>query len=417
MKTELAVTTLALSCASAFAQAPGTLEVYGLLDVGINHVTGIAGGSKTSLASGIMDGSRLGVRGNEDIGGGWRSLFVLESRVEVNSGTFSNRPASGSQLPDRLAQAGLLSPSAPLPQLPVTGAANAIGSRIGVNLANSIWDRQVYVGLVTPVGALLAGHQYTPAYEVFATFDATHTSSSLSAGQINSTPTGVDIRADNALAYRIQSGGLTASLMRTFDGGTISKANRLMGLGVTYKSERFSVGAGYNTHNNELGQTALKSGLVGASLALGPGTLSGLAAAIKDDHPAGLSTLSAQLQAAPTPTPAFVADAIQAAFVTGLKQDARLFNIGYTLVTGALTSTVAYSRYDDRRSFDADVSSYGVTYSYALSKRTDINAVLTRFENKGLAQAAPGGGGFLGGFTATAGTDSNNVALGIRHRF
>lgn len=416
MKTELVVSALALSCASAFAQAPGAVEVYGLLDVGVNHVTGIAGGSKTHLASGIMDGSRLGVRGNEDIGGGWRGLFVLESRVEVNNGTFSNRPASGSQLPDRLANAALL--GVPVGFQPaVTGAANAIGSRIGVNLANSIWDRQVYVGLVTPVGALLAGHQYTPAYEVFATFDATHTSSSLSAGQINSTPTGVDIRADNALAYRIQAGGLTASLMRTFDGGTISKANRLMGLGVTYKSERFSVGAGYNTHNNEVGRTALKSGLVGASLSLGPGTLSGLVAAIKDDNPAGLSTLSAQLQGAPTPTPAIVADQIQAAFIAGLKQDARLFNIGYTLVTGALTSTVAYSKYNDRGPFDADVQSYGVTYSYALSKRTDINAVLTRFENKGLAQAAPGGGGFLGGFTASAGTDSNNVALGIRHRF
>ena len=34
-----------------------------------------------------------------------------------------------------------------------------------------------------------------------------------------------------------------------------------------------------------------------------------------------------------------------------------------------------------------------------------------------LAQAAPGQAGFLGGVTATAGTDSNSIAFGIRHRF
>jgi predicted porin len=58
-----------------------------------------------------------------------------------------------------------------------------------------------------------------------------------------------------------------------------------------------------------------------------------------------------------------------------------------------------------------------VAYTYALSKRTDINAVLTHFDNKNLAQAAPGQAGFLGGFTASPGTDSNSIALGIRHRF
>ena len=49
-----------------------------------------------------------------------------------------------------------------------------------------------------------------------------------------------------------------------------------------------------------------------------------------------------------------------------------------------------------------------------LSKRTDLNAVLTHFDNKDLAQAAPGQAGFLGGLTTSAGTDSNSLALGIR---
>jgi len=46
-----------------------------------------------------------------------------------------------------------------------------------------------------------------------------------------------------------------------------------------------------------------------------------------------------------------------------------------------------------------------------------MNFVATRFNNKNLAQAAPGQAGMLGGVTASAGTDSNAFAIGVRHRF
>ena len=99
------------------------------------------------------------------------------------------------------------------------------------------------------------------------------------------------------------------------------------------------------------------------------------------------------------------------------RQDAQLFHIGYRITIGAHTIVTAFNRLDDKRAVNADTDSYGVTYSYALSKRTDLNAVLTRFNNKGQGQLAPGGNGFLGGVTAAAGVDSTNIALGIRHRF
>jgi hypothetical protein len=71
----------------------------------------------------------------------------------------------------------------------------------------------------------------------------------------------------------------------------------------------------------------------------------------------------------------------------------------------------------DRRAPDADTRSYGVAYAYSFSKRTDINAVSARFDNSGLGQLAPGGGGYLGGVTASAATDSTRLARGQRHRF
>ena len=92
-------------------------------------------------------------------------------------------------------------------------------------------------------------------------------------------------------------------------------------------------------------------------------------------------------------------------------------HLGYRHVTGPHTISVAYNSYNDKRPANADVASYGLAYTYALSKRTDLNAVLVRYNNDNLAQVAPGGNGYIGGVTATAGTDSTGMAFGIRHRF
>ena len=193
-----------------------------------------------------------------------------------------------------------------------------------------------------------------------------------------------------------------------------NKANRLGGVMAQYKMGNLMVGAGYNKLNNDLGLNSLESTILGASYAVGPGTISGLVVQVKDDNPAGVSGITASL----TPlTGAPAAALVQAAFTSALRQDAQVLHIGYKMTTGPNTFYVAYSSFNDKRAPNADVASYGAAYTYALSKRTDLNAVLTHFNNKGLAQAAPGQAGFLGGVTTSAGVDSNNVAFGIRHRF
>jgi predicted porin len=405
-----AATLAALSTGTATAQSSVTL--YGIIDAGVTQVNGLRGGSIKQLSSGIMDGTRLGVRVNEDMGGGWRALATLEQRIELDTGGFSNRPPSGSALPDRLSQAARLGLPAQLQPVVSSVAAN-IGAGIGVNLNNAAWDRQAFAGLVTPVGAILAGRQYTPAFEVSATFDTLGTQSSLSAGQVGSLPAGFDIRLSNSVAYRIQAGGFTASLMAAAREGS-GTTGRFGGAMAMYKNQRFSVGVGYNARDNEVDQKSLTSLVLGASVNIGPGTLSLMGATIEDKNPTGLSGLSAQL----TPTVGSATAAVVAnAFTNALRQDSRLSHIGYKLVLGSNTVYVAYTELDDTRAPNADTRSFGVAYSYALSKRTDINAVATRFDNSGLGQAAPGGGGYLGGITASAGTDSTSLALGIRHRF
>ena len=88
----------------ASAQTAPSVTLYGLVDVGITSVSGLKNGTVTQVASGIMEGSRWGVKGNEDLGDGYRAIFTLESRVEADTGAFGSRPISGLQLSDRYSQ-------------------------------------------------------------------------------------------------------------------------------------------------------------------------------------------------------------------------------------------------------------------------------------------------------------------------
>ena len=269
------------------------------------------------------------------------------------------------------------------------------------------------MGLVTPVGAVLAGRQYTPGYETSAAFDALQTQSALSAGQVASIPSSIDIRLSNTIAYRIVQGPISAALMVGAGEGSAT-TGKFYGANAMYKTPAFSAGVGYNTRENERGAKSLTNIVLGASLALGPGTVSGLYVSVKDSAPSGLSGIATSV----TPSVGAATGAlIQNAYIEALKQDGKLMQIGYRMTTGVNTFYVAYNKWDDGRPNNADTSSYGVVYSYALSKRTDINAQAVRFVNSTLAQAAPGGGGYLGGVTTSAGTDATSLGLGVRHRF
>ena len=417
----------ALCCAGlAQAQTANSVTLYGIADAGITSVSGLKGGTVTQLSSGIMEGSRWGVKGNEDLGGGYRAIFTLESRVELDTGANSSRPISGSQLSDRFSNAALLGLPATL-QPAVSGVDAALANEFGVNVGasgNRAFDRQAFVGLVTPFGGFLAGRQYTPAFETTATYDIMETQSGLAAGQIVAFPAVLEIRKSNSLAYRFVKDGISGSLM--YAAGEVAgdaTKGRMLGLNANYKAAMFAVGFGYNAAYNELGNKSLTSAVLGASMNFGSSKVSSFVAKITDDNPNGLSIISALLTPSLTValgSPAAGAGAaalVQSKFIDAFKQDGTLFHIGYRLVTGPSTISVAYNNYNDNRPANADVRSYGAAYTYALSKRTDLNAVLVHYDNSSLAQVAPGGNGYIGGVTASAGTDSNSLALGIRHRF
>ncbi len=394
---------LMLGGSCVWAQQDGAVEVYGLIDAGVSRVSGVRGGSVYQVNSGIVEGSRWGLRGREDLGGGYKTLFVLESRFEVDTGALGNKPVTGNQLPDRVASPTALG----LPDTALTrGTVSAIGAQLaaadlGVNIPGRFFDRQAFVGLITPVGAVLAGRQYTPGFEVAAYFDILNLATAASPQQLVAFPAGVDIRISNSLAYRVEKAGFSGSAMVGAREGSAA-TGRFLGLGGMYKTERYALGLAHNTRYNELGNRSLTNTVVGGTLNLGFGVVSAQFNDIKDDNPSGLSTL---------PEP------FQTAFVNALKQDSQLFHMGYRHLLGANSVAFAYNQLNDNRPANADVASYGVAYTHVLSKRTDLSLALAHIDNKARGQVAPGGNGYLGAVAEVAGRDVNSLSFGIRHRF
>ncbi|MBF5013190.1 porin [Burkholderia pseudomultivorans] len=88
-KTIVAAATLGMFGASAHAQSSVTL--YGLIDAGVTYAnkaaTSTGHGKLVKYGDGVASGSRWGIRGTEDLGGGLKALFVLESGFSSGDGT------------------------------------------------------------------------------------------------------------------------------------------------------------------------------------------------------------------------------------------------------------------------------------------------------------------------------------------
>lgn len=76
---------VAASGAAAFAQS--SVTVYGSVDQYVSHLSSSSGRSVTALEDGAVLRSRLGFRGQEDLGGGLYAKFQLEMGINADNGT------------------------------------------------------------------------------------------------------------------------------------------------------------------------------------------------------------------------------------------------------------------------------------------------------------------------------------------
>src|SRR3989449_11634138 len=91
---ELLATSVASACtlpAVALAQVPSWIQIYGRANVSYERIT-TSSSSNTAVQPNqsnwdlVDNSSRIGVRGNKDLGGGLTGLFQMESRVRLNTG-------------------------------------------------------------------------------------------------------------------------------------------------------------------------------------------------------------------------------------------------------------------------------------------------------------------------------------------
>src|SRR5437868_12437876 len=107
-RTAATAVSLAAAAASPGAHAQSSVTLYGIVDTGIQYYNNAAGGGAVagmpSLTGEVP--SRFGLRGVEDLGGGYRAFFVLENGFAPNSGTLNY----GGRLFGRQANVGIESP-------------------------------------------------------------------------------------------------------------------------------------------------------------------------------------------------------------------------------------------------------------------------------------------------------------------
>jgi len=83
---------IAVACAlfPLLAAAQSSVTIYGIMDGGVEYVNKQRVGSNLQrVVSGAESGSRLGYRGIEDLGGGLRAVFTLESGLNIDDGTYA----------------------------------------------------------------------------------------------------------------------------------------------------------------------------------------------------------------------------------------------------------------------------------------------------------------------------------------
>ncbi|CAB3724597.1 porin [Paraburkholderia rhynchosiae] len=207
-KTNLTWAALAsLMLVTGVAHAQSSVTLYGLLDEGLNFTSNANGHGTYQMKSGDTYGSRWGLRGNEDLGGGLKAVFKLESGFDTNSG-----------------QAGQ-------------------GGRL--------FGRQAYVGLSSDqYGTLTFGRQYDTSVDDLGF--AGLTAAGNYAGDVNSHPfdndnADWDFRVNNVVKYVSPTyRGLTGEAMYGFSNQAGGFANnRTWGATLNYQNGGLTMAASY----------------------------------------------------------------------------------------------------------------------------------------------------------------------------
>jgi predicted porin len=253
----------------------------------------------------------------------------------------------------------------------------------GFNQANTAFARQSFVGLQSDAGTLTLGRQYTP---YFLTLNAVADpfASGLAGNAQNLIPhTG--IRMDNAVKYASPIfSGVSAEVAYGFGESTagVDKAGRNVGGSIGYSDRALNVRVAYHRANDSsAGTTDDTSTMLAANYNFEVAKV--FAAYSDNDQKIGTSAF-------------------------GKSRD---YLIGVAVPFGNHTFIASYINKDNRSASNLDASQFGLGYTYALSKRTNLYVAWATIDNK------RGGLTYKVGNNSETGSGDTAFNLGIRHTF
>ena len=419
-KKVIALAIAGLFSGAAFAQSalaplptgPTSVSMYGILDVGV-VMDNTGYGNKTLVTSGGGAGSRIGLRANEDLGNGLSAIFLLETGVQLDTGTIGG----GAQAPGvNRAQ-----------------VSSAFGAAFANNAAtgNQIISRQAFAGLSSKtLGGLTFGRQYSPMVPVYATIDTFGFATGGTMFAAMAYIPGYTTRQNNVVSYRSPSffDGLRVEVVLGSgnennvqgDDQTLlisDKGGRLAGFDVTYNKGPLNLAAAYQELNANTAITA--AALAAASPATAQTqVIRNRGWVVGGNYDFGMLKLYAGygqgkehnrvVPQALLPIPLFPAEA-------------NAWHIGVNVPAFKGNVLVGYSKFRDKTTnvSGADFQTWGINYRYPLSKRTMLYAGYAKGDNDTNATRILIGGGDTAALVpaAKAGYDPSRWDFGMTHSF
>lgn len=353
MKYQHVLAFAALSALAGAAAAQSSVTMFGVLDMDARAVKNGSAGTEKMLGTDGLSSSRLGLRGVEDLGDGFKASFWLEATLAPDSGTTNAK----------------------------------------------FWNRRSTMSLSDPRwGEVRLGRDYTPLFTAYAVYDPFGTNG---LGEIVNNTAGISIisalgsgtqtltRSDNMVSYFLPSG-----LGGVY--GQLSAAPSEGVAGGKFYSGRIGWGTGPFDISVGLAETTVKlddkfkQSHIGASYDFQVVKISGQYLYETYDSAAG-------------------GDRRQKVFQIGLSAPLGNGVLRADYIDGNMSGGAAGSGFGDAD----DAYQMALGYQYNLSKRTAIYSTVSSLRNKGASKltVAAGYSGMKAGETSTG------YDIGLRHSF
>lgn len=379
------VLTIASIAMAGAAHAQSSVTLYGTIDTSLTYVRNADGGKNLwalgNSSAGNLSGSRWGLKGSEDLGGGLAAIFQLENGFNPSTG--------------------------------------------GLGQGNRIFGRQAYVGLASNrYGSITLGRQYDPLIDLVQPITADNYFGSVfaTAGDVDNYDN--SFRVDNAVKYTSPViAGLQFEAMYSLGGVAGSTGSKQSySAAVSYANGPLSLAGGYFYAANANPATGNRTTWSSTS----DGTFDGaINTGYQTAHSIGIARVAGQY--------------VLGAFTVGAgysnaqyrRDGASVFakNEHYNTAQGfvnyqasaALLVGVGYSFTKSGGNTAANYHQASVGADYNLSKRTDV--YMTAAYQHASGTTADGAGGAMpaqasiGSYGYNGTKNQALVNLGLRHRF